>query len=113
MVEVFNRARETFAPELKPVVLSIEAAEAVDAICEAIDVTEEMGVALQAALAGEAGATVAAERMVRDWLVCGGLYRRFWPKAGGIDDQPSEVVYWFHEIDGIVSAKLAKAGKEQ
>lgn len=55
----------------------------------------------------ERGPSVAAERIVRDWRLCGGARRTCWPRAGGLEDQAAEVVYWFQELDALAGATEA------
>jgi hypothetical protein len=44
-----------------------------------------------------------AEAIARTWALCGGLERRVWPRAGGIQDQDAGVVATFEGIDAMVA----------
>lgn len=61
----------------------------------------------------ELGPSIAAEVVVRDWKLCGGVRRSCWPRPGGLGDQDASVVYWFMILDGFAAAQLAAATQPQ
>jgi hypothetical protein len=53
-----------------------------------------------------------ATAIAQTWALCGGLERRTWPRAGGLEDQDAGTVATLLAIDGMVAAARERATSE-
>lgn len=53
-----------------------------------------------------------AERVARDWVLCGGRAHATWPRPGGLEAQDAGTVFLFAAIDALVAQEEVRAVRE-